>query len=130
MKLQQYSLLLLLLLSFSTIVYGQEENITVDQALKQESIENQFDIVIKKSGRYQEYKVIKQVWINKLKTNKRNIEPRGKSGKNKRKPIIGNQRKGQYELFWCFGYKSGIQYSNVGNYRITFSTFRILYLQI
>jgi len=69
MKLQQYSLLLLLLLSFSTIVYGQEENITVDQALKQESIENQFDIVIKKSGRYQEYKVIKQVWINKLKTN-------------------------------------------------------------
>ncbi len=69
MKLPQYLLVLIILLSFSKIAYTQEENITVEQALKQEKIEGQFNTVIKKSGRYQEYKVIKQVWINKLKAN-------------------------------------------------------------
>ncbi|GAA4278560.1 hypothetical protein GCM10022259_32850 [Aquimarina mytili] len=51
------------------MINGQEENVTVEQALKQQKIEEQFDIVIQKSGRYQEYKVIKQVWVNKLKAN-------------------------------------------------------------
>ncbi|MBQ0734033.1 tRNA (guanine-N1)-methyltransferase [Aquimarina celericrescens] len=68
MKLPQYLLVLIALLSFSAGIYGQE-SVSVEQALKQEKIEDQFNIVIKKSGRYQEYKVIKQVWINKLKAN-------------------------------------------------------------
>ncbi|GAA4274623.1 tRNA (guanine-N1)-methyltransferase [Aquimarina gracilis] len=69
MKLSKYLLAITILLSFSSITNAQEENVTVEQALKQENIEKQFDIVIKKSSRYQEYKVIKQVWINKLKAN-------------------------------------------------------------
>ncbi len=69
MKLSKYLLILTILLSFSSVLSAQEGNLTVEQALKQESIEGQFDIVIKKSGRYQEYKVIKQVWVNKLKAN-------------------------------------------------------------
>jgi len=68
MKLSHYLIVLTLLLSFKA-TYAQEENVTAEQALKQEKIEKQFDVVIKKSGRYQEYKVIKQVWINKLKAN-------------------------------------------------------------
>lgn len=69
MKLLQYLLVLTLLLSFFEKTYAQEENISVDKALQQENIEGQFDIVIKKSGKYQEYKVVKLVWINKLKAN-------------------------------------------------------------
>lgn len=69
MKLSKYLLILTILLSFSSVLSAQEGNLSVEQALKQESIEGQFDIVIKKSGRYQEYKVIKQVWVNKLKAN-------------------------------------------------------------
>ncbi|MCK8523972.1 tRNA (guanine-N1)-methyltransferase [Aquimarina sp. D1M17] len=70
MKLPQYLFVLtILLFSFSIKVNAQEENITAEQALRQESIEGQFDVVIKKSGRYQEYKVVKQVWLNKLKSN-------------------------------------------------------------
>ncbi|MBP2833933.1 tRNA (guanine-N1)-methyltransferase [Aquimarina sp. U1-2] len=68
MKLSQYLFVVFTLLSFFTASYAQE-TVSVEQALKQEEIEKQFDIVIKKSGRYQEYKVIKQVWINKLKAN-------------------------------------------------------------
>ncbi len=69
MKLSKYIIVLSALFSFSLAINAQEENVTVEQALKQENIQEQFDIVIKKSGRYQEYKVIKQVWINKLKAN-------------------------------------------------------------
>ncbi|WP_109439210.1 MULTISPECIES: tRNA (guanine-N1)-methyltransferase [Aquimarina] len=69
MKLSQYLIVLTILLSFFETSYAQEETVTVEQALKQEKIEGQFDIVIQKSGRYQEYKVVKQVWINKLKSN-------------------------------------------------------------
>ncbi len=69
MKLLQYLLVLTILFSFSSALNAQQGNVTVEQALKQQNIEGQFDIVIKKSGRYQEYKVIKQVWINKLKAN-------------------------------------------------------------
>ncbi len=69
MKLLQYLLVFTLLLSFFEKTYAQEENISVDNALQQENIEEQFDIVIKKSGKYQEYKVVKLVWINKLKAN-------------------------------------------------------------
>ncbi len=69
MKLPQYLLALTILFTFSTKAFAQEENMSAEQALKQEKIERQFDIVIKKSGRYQEYKVVKQVWLNKLKSN-------------------------------------------------------------
>ncbi|MBG6132061.1 peptidoglycan hydrolase CwlO-like protein [Aquimarina sp. EL_43] len=69
MKLPQYLLVLILLLSFFETTYAQEENATVADALRQEKIEGQFDMVIKKSGKFQEYKVVKLVWLNKLKSN-------------------------------------------------------------
>ncbi|WP_108868266.1 tRNA (guanine-N1)-methyltransferase [Aquimarina aquimarini] len=69
MKLPQYLLVLTLLLSFFHTSYAQEENITVTDALKKEKIKGQFDMVIKKSGKYQEYKVVKLIWLNKLKSN-------------------------------------------------------------
>lgn len=59
---------LLLSIVFISFSYAQED-ITAEDALNSENIENQFDVVIKKSGRYQEYKVVKQVWLNKLKSN-------------------------------------------------------------
>ncbi|MBQ4821203.1 tRNA (guanine-N1)-methyltransferase [Aquimarina sp. MMG016] len=70
MKLPKYLLILLLSLPLFQTIQAQEEPVlTPEQALKEGNIEKQFDIVIKKSSRYQEYKVIKQVWINKLKSN-------------------------------------------------------------
>ena len=69
MKLSQYLLVLTLLLSSFETISAQEENVTVTEALKQEKIEEQFDVVIKKSGKYQEYKVVKLIWLNKLKSN-------------------------------------------------------------
>ncbi|AXT63473.1 tRNA (guanine-N1)-methyltransferase [Aquimarina sp. AD10] len=71
MKLPKYLLLLMVILSpISQTIQAQEEStLTAEQALKQSNISEQFDVVIKKSGRYQEYKVIKQVWINQLKAN-------------------------------------------------------------
>jgi septal ring factor EnvC (AmiA/AmiB activator) len=69
MKLPQYLLVLILLLSFSETTYAQEEKTSVADALRQEKIEEQFDMVIKKSGKFQEYKVVKLVWLNKLKSN-------------------------------------------------------------
>jgi len=69
MKLSKYLLILIALLPIFQTIHAQEENLTPEQALQQESIENQFNVVIKKSGRYQEYKVVKRVWIDKLKRN-------------------------------------------------------------
>ncbi len=42
---------------------------TISKALSQEDIAGQFDILIKKSNRYQDFKVIKRVFIDKLKKN-------------------------------------------------------------
>lgn len=70
MRLPNSLLFLLFSIAVCQVSIGQEENtITADQALKTSTIKEQFEVVIKKSGRYQEYKVVKQVWINKLKTN-------------------------------------------------------------
>ncbi|TPN82082.1 tRNA (guanine-N1)-methyltransferase [Aquimarina algicola] len=69
MKLSQYFLLFTLLTSSLSSIYAQEEGITAADALQKEKIERQFDVVIAKSGKYQEYKVVKRVWMEKLKKN-------------------------------------------------------------
>ncbi|WP_378187191.1 tRNA (guanine-N1)-methyltransferase [Aquimarina sp. W85] len=71
MTLPKYLLVLILSISFFQDSFAQEEqeDMSADQALKQANIEKQFSTVIKKSGRYQEYKVVKRVWIDQLKTN-------------------------------------------------------------
>jgi len=62
-------LYVLLLLSISVNAQISEDTNEIKQSLDNGTIENQFDFLIKKSGRYQEYKVIKKVWIFKMKDN-------------------------------------------------------------
>lgn len=52
----------------SLITYAQDSTEPV-MSLDDGPIDNQFQYVIKKSGNYQEYEVIKKVWINKLRKN-------------------------------------------------------------
>lgn len=63
---------LFLLLSFAFFT-GMTINAQTDQesglSLDKGPLEKQFEYVIKKSGRYQEYKVVKRVWLDKLKKN-------------------------------------------------------------
>ena len=44
---------------------GEEKKLSLDGG----SVDDQFEYVIKKSGRYQEYKVVKRVWMDKLRRN-------------------------------------------------------------
>ncbi|MBV1888122.1 MAG: tRNA (guanine-N1)-methyltransferase [Urechidicola sp.] len=64
MKLQHFIPSLLLLFCIST--FAQEEN-EPKQTLDSGTIENQFDYLIKKSNRYQDYKVVKRAWLDRLK---------------------------------------------------------------
>ncbi len=71
MKLLQH---LLLLIAFSPIILSaqvqdEKPQLTAEKALQTEDIKTQFDVIIKKSGKYQEYKVVKRTWLNKLKAN-------------------------------------------------------------
>lgn len=58
-------LLLTITLLFCITVNAQ--NTLQTQSLSEGTIENQFDYLIKKSGRYQEYKVVKRFWLDNLK---------------------------------------------------------------
>lgn len=49
--------------SFAQNTEGEEKKLSLDSG----TIEDQFDYVIKKSGRYQEYKVVKRTWMFTLK---------------------------------------------------------------
>lgn len=59
------NLLLITLLLTVSICFGQ----TVKKFTDTGSVSNQFDNLIKNSNRYQEYKVVKQTWLFKLKSN-------------------------------------------------------------
>ncbi|OIQ39119.1 MAG: hypothetical protein BM563_04720 [Bacteroidetes bacterium MedPE-SWsnd-G1] len=63
---QRMRLFTIITLLFSTVLIAQKTPPT--QKLDSGTIENQFDYVIKNSNRYQEYKVIKRAWIDRLKT--------------------------------------------------------------
>ncbi len=66
-----YTLLLAIIIQLPLISNAQQKEypLTAEQALKQEKIKTQFDYVLKKSGNYQDYKVIKKGWFQKLKKN-------------------------------------------------------------
>ena len=64
MKLTKITLLLVVL-SFSITVNSQKDLKT--QSLSEGTIDNQFEYLIKKSNRYQEFKVVKLFWLNRLK---------------------------------------------------------------
>ena len=59
----------LLILTLSINAQNSKDTNEIKQSLDNGTIENQFDFLIKKSGRYQEYKVIKKTWIFKMKDN-------------------------------------------------------------
>ena len=65
MKLPKQLLYLALLVSFT--LNAQNRAVTVTKSLNEGTIENQFDYLIKKSNRYQEFKVVKRAWLNQLK---------------------------------------------------------------
>ena len=69
MNLSQYLLVISLLVSFFHISHAQEEVINVSDVLKKDEIIKQFDVVVKKSGNYQEYKVVKRAWLDQFRTN-------------------------------------------------------------
>lgn len=58
--------LLTILTLFAVISINAQETEPV-QSIDSGTIENQFDYVINKSNRYQDYKVVKQAWLNRLK---------------------------------------------------------------
>jgi DNA mismatch repair ATPase MutS len=56
---------LIALFLISIVSFGQSTQKFIDTG----SVANQFDYLVKKSGRYQDYKVVKQVWLQQLKKN-------------------------------------------------------------
>ena len=54
-------------LSFSSI--AQDSTATTTPSLESGTIQEQFEYIVKKSNKYQDYKVVKQAWINRLKGN-------------------------------------------------------------
>ncbi|WP_412985468.1 tRNA (guanine-N1)-methyltransferase [Pontimicrobium sp. IMCC45349] len=68
MKFFKLSVLLLLTVTLHTSIQAQNTASETDKlSLNEGTIDNQFDYVIKKSNRYQEFKVVKQTWLHTLK---------------------------------------------------------------
>lgn len=64
----KFSALVLLAVFFSMTLYAQTSNSQEDNlSLNSGTIDNQFEFVIKRSNRYQEYKVVKTTWLHTLK---------------------------------------------------------------
>lgn len=61
----RYLSIFLLLLTFS--IHAQST--TQDPNLTDSNLEGQFEFIYKKSSRYQEYKVVKQVWLDQIRKN-------------------------------------------------------------
>jgi preprotein translocase subunit SecF len=59
--------LLYLVFLFSITLSAQNRAVTVTKSLNEGTIDNQFDYLIKKSNRYQDFKVVKRTWLNQLK---------------------------------------------------------------
>jgi len=66
---KQFLFVLFLSLFFNNIVAQQKAKPTVANVLQQGTIEQQFDIVYNKSGKYLDNKVVKRTWLEQLKTN-------------------------------------------------------------
>ncbi|RZS92635.1 tRNA (guanine-N1)-methyltransferase [Aquimarina brevivitae] len=69
MNTKHYHLYPLFVMLFSIFTLSAQEDLSAEEALNKAAIEDQFDILIQKSGRYQDYKVVKQIYLNKLKSN-------------------------------------------------------------
>lgn len=70
MKTLLYLVTLVVLLPFHFNLTAQiTPKKTADQVLNNERIESQFDYLIIESGKFQDYKVVKKVWLERLKSN-------------------------------------------------------------
>lgn len=70
MNISRTILFLIAFLTISSFVMGQDSpEPKIKPSLDAGTIESQFDYVIKKSNRYETYKVVKIDWLNKLKAN-------------------------------------------------------------
>ena len=70
MKLTRQIFSLVLLLSFTTIAISQSNSNMLDKrTLDNGSLDEQFQYIIKKSNRYQHYKVVKRAWLDKVRVN-------------------------------------------------------------
>lgn len=65
------NLCLIVVLCFSIFSFAQTQNTPQKETLSLDkgNIESQFDYIIKKSNKFQDYKVVKKAWIEKLKRN-------------------------------------------------------------
>lgn len=69
MKISRFFLLFAVLVAFTTITFAQTTSEKDDKlSLYKGSLENQFEYVIQKSNRYQDYKVVKKNWLITLKS--------------------------------------------------------------
>jgi len=70
MKVKRLLLICVILGFYSNLSFGQaEQDLGTETGLEGGSIGSQFQYIIDKSNRYQDYKVIKQDWIEKLQDN-------------------------------------------------------------
>jgi len=69
MKNLKFSALLILALLFSVTIYAQTETKKKVLSLNDGTIDNQFEYIITKSNRYQDFKVVKTNWLYGLKAN-------------------------------------------------------------
>lgn len=65
--LTQVTVILLITLSFQNLKAQTADDTEEKLSLNSGTIDNQFEYVIQKSGRYQEYKVVKRTWLFTLK---------------------------------------------------------------
>ncbi len=81
-----------LALVFSIVIQAQsdgEKKLSLDQG----TIDSQFEYVIKKSGNYQEYEVVKKVWMYKLRKNVSDSLTKSYAASNALQATIDNQKK-------------------------------------
>lgn len=62
-------LLLSFLIAFTFALHAQDAAEPIQKNLNNGTVSEQFDYIIKNSNRYQEYKVVKRTWLDKLKSN-------------------------------------------------------------
>jgi len=99
MKISRFFLLFAVLVAFTTITFAQTTSEKDDKlSLYKGSLENQFEYVIQKSNRYQDYKVVKKNWLITLKSHTLDSLNAIKKELNKTMDVVKNQNNEVKEL--------------------------------
>jgi len=86
MKLLTTKLALALLILLNPVVFAAK--VPVERVLDSATVEQQIDYVLKRSTTYEDYKVVKVVWLNKLRKNLLDSLDAGKNGIKKRDILL------------------------------------------